>query len=177
MGAKKTKRGLRATPLIATAVLLSISSEKSVFGEEMNSVTGVFGWQRRHPGRAGRSKKDEVSRFVSRRVSRPCSLPSDLTHSQNQPASNIPYPKEMCPLNSCFIQLSEICFMFLKKTHTFSASFTDWKVGRGWSPLWLVHSLALVHLTAWGDTRCSVSEGLPCNISTGRRVQDQPPVS
>lgn len=43
VGAKKTKRGLRATPLIATAVLLSISSEKSVFGEEMNSVTGVFG--------------------------------------------------------------------------------------------------------------------------------------
>lgn len=88
-----------------------------------------------------------------------------------------PLSQRNVPLELLLHPVTWDMFYVFKKTHTFSASFTDCKVGRGWSPLWLVHSLALVHLTAWGDTRCSVSEGLPCNISTGRRVQDQPPVS
>lgn len=111
---KKTKRGLPATPLIGTTVLLGISSErkKNVFGEEMNSVTEYFRCQRRHPGTTGGREKDEVSRFVSQSFSRLCPSPSDLIHSQNQPASNMPYPKEMHPFNSCLSQLSDICLMF-----------------------------------------------------------------
>lgn len=111
---KKTKRGLPATPLIGTKVLLRISSggKKKCFGEEMNSTTGYFRCQRRHPGTTGGREKDEVSRFVSQSFSRLCPPPSDLIHSQNQPASNMPYPKEMCPFNSHLSQLSEIRLMF-----------------------------------------------------------------
>lgn len=58
---KKTKRGLPATPLIGTTVLLSISSEgkkKCVFGEEMNSTTGYFRCQRKHPTTTGGRERE-----------------------------------------------------------------------------------------------------------------------
>ena len=73
MGAKNTKKGLAATALIGTVVLLSHSSEKeSVFSEEMNSTTGYFRCQRRHPGTMGGGAKGEVSRSVSRSFSKHC---------------------------------------------------------------------------------------------------------
>lgn len=89
----------------------------------------------------------------SQSFTRLCLSASDLTHSQNQQASHIPYPKEMCPFNSCLSQLSEICFIFWKKNHVllidpFLRGLTGWH----WAGLLqggLVHYLVLVHLTAW----------------------------
>lgn len=120
----------------------------------MNSATGYFRCRKRHPGTTGEREKDEVSRFVSQIFSRHCPPLSNLTRSQNQPTSNIPYPKEMWPFNSCLSQSSEICFMFWKKLYTFNRPDPFLSGLVGWRRSKLLHGklvckLALVHLTTW----------------------------
>lgn len=139
----------------------------SVQKNMLNSTTGHFRCQRRHSGATGGREKEDASEFVSW-SSFKILTPTCWFDSKSKPvASNIFYSEETS-FNSSLSWLSDIlCYVLKKEVQAFSRrlpSHVKWTdIGMSFSRRYIESPFSSHDVSG-----CSVSDSLPCTMSTGK---------